>query len=34
MSYLFAAIFLWGAGVAMLIIAIALWIALLTGDEP
>ena len=34
MSYLFAAIFLWGAGVAVLIIAIALWIALLTGDEP
>lgn len=34
MSYLFAAIFLWGAGVAVLVIAIGLWIALLTGDEP
>lgn len=34
MSYMFAAMFLFGAGVAVLVIAVALWIALLTGDEP
>jgi hypothetical protein len=34
MSYMFAAMFLFGAGVAVLAILIALWIALLTGDEP
>lgn len=34
MSYMFAAMFLFGAGVVVLAILIALWIALLTGDEP
>lgn len=34
MSYMFAAMFLFGAGAAVLAIAIALWIAILTGDEP
>ena len=34
MSYMFAAMFLFGAGVAVLAILVALWIALLTGDEP
>lgn len=34
MSYMFAAMFLFGAGAAVLAILIALWIALLTGDEP
>lgn len=34
MSYMFAAMFLFGAGAAVLAICIALWIALLTGDEP
>lgn len=34
MSYMFAAMFLFGAGAAVLAICIALWISLLTQDEP
>jgi hypothetical protein len=34
MTYMFAAMFLFGAGAAVLVMAIALWIAMLTGDEP
>lgn len=34
MTYMFAAMFLFGAGVAVLAMAILLWIALITGDEP
>lgn len=34
MTYMFAAMFLFGAGAAVLVIAIALWISLLTDDEP
>jgi hypothetical protein len=32
--YMFAAMFLFGAGVAVLAMAIILWVALITGDEP
>jgi hypothetical protein len=31
---MFAAMFLFGAGVAVLAMLIALWIALITGEEP
>lgn len=34
MTYMFAAMFLFGAGVAVLAMAILLWVVLLTGDEP
>lgn len=34
MTVMFAAMFLFGAGFAVLAIVIALWIAVLTGDEP
>lgn len=34
MSYMFAAMFLFGAGAAVLAMLIALWIAVLTGEEP
>lgn len=34
MTYMFAAMFLFGAGVAVLAMAIILWVALITGDEP
>jgi hypothetical protein len=34
MSYMFAAMFLFGAGFAVLAMLIALWISLLTGEEP
>lgn len=34
MTYMFAAMFLFGAGVAVLAMAILLWVALITGDEP
>jgi len=32
--WLFAALLCFGAAMAMLVIAVLLWIALLTGDEP
>jgi hypothetical protein len=31
---MFAAMFLFGAGVAVLAMLIALWVALITGEEP
>lgn len=34
MTYMFAAMFLFGAGAAVLAIFIALWVAVLTQDEP
>jgi len=32
--WMFAAMFLFGAGVAVLAMLIALWVALITGEEP
>jgi hypothetical protein len=32
--WMFAAMFLFGAGVAVLAMLIVLWVALMTGDEP